>query len=153
MASLKRSDMRTIDTALAMGSGYVLNFSDRTFAEFFEDEFRISIDDERYKTRGTSKANRLRCFIDQEDEYLVARVLRRLWQERETIPMFRDPRLQVVSHSRFAGHSAMDYATASFITLGSRRREKVQSQFLSLRQLRRSRRFSVQGCYTNGLKE
>lgn len=90
MASLKRSDMRTIDAALAMGSGYVLSFSDRTFAEFFEDEFRINIDDERYRTRGTSKANRLRSFIDQEDEHQVARVLRRLWQERETIPMFRD---------------------------------------------------------------
>jgi hypothetical protein len=90
MTVLKRSDMRLIDSALAMGSGYVLNFSDRTFGEFFDDEFRIDIDDPRYRTRGTSKANRLRSFIDREDEYLVARVLRRLWQERETIPMFRD---------------------------------------------------------------
>jgi hypothetical protein len=48
--------MRLIDSALGMGSGYVLNFSDRTFAEFFDDEFRIDIDQQRYKTQGTSKA-------------------------------------------------------------------------------------------------
>jgi hypothetical protein len=89
MVMLKRSDIRIIDDALAMGSGYVLNFSDRTFSEFFEDEFRIDIDDQRYRTRGTSKANRLRSFVDQEDEYTVARVLRRLWQERESLPHFR----------------------------------------------------------------
>ena len=90
MTNLKRSEMRLIDSALGMGSGYVLNFSDRTFAEFFDDEFRIDVDQQRYKTRGTSKANRLRSFIDQEDEHLVARVLRRLWKEREEIPIFRD---------------------------------------------------------------
>jgi len=88
MAMLKRSDMRIIDEALGMGSGYVLNFSDRTFSEFFDDEFRINIDDSRYRARGTSKANRLRSFIDQEDYYLVAKVLRRLWQERESLPQF-----------------------------------------------------------------
>lgn len=90
MVALKRSDMKIIDDALAMSSGYVLNFSDRTFAEFFEDEFRLDIDDPRYRTRGTSKANRLRSFIDQQDEYTVAKVLRRLWQHRESLPMLRD---------------------------------------------------------------
>ncbi|MBR0948648.1 hypothetical protein JQ563_48815 [Bradyrhizobium liaoningense] len=64
MTNLKRSEMRLIDSALGMGSGYVLNFSDRTFAEFFDDEFRIDVDQQRYKTRGTSKANRLRSFIE-----------------------------------------------------------------------------------------
>jgi hypothetical protein len=90
MATLKRSDMRLIDSALGMGVGYVLSFSDRTFAEFFDDEFKIDIDHQRYKTRGTSKAHRLRSLVDQEDEYLVTRVLRRLWQEREEIQIFRE---------------------------------------------------------------
>lgn len=88
MATLKSSDKRVIDDALAMGSGYVLNFTDRTFAAFFKDEFRIDIDDQRYRARGTSKANRLRSFIEQEDEYMVVRVLGRLWQERDSLPNY-----------------------------------------------------------------
>ena len=41
---------------------YVLNFSDRTFSEFFEEHTRIDIDVDTYRERGTSKANRLRSF-------------------------------------------------------------------------------------------
>lgn len=39
MATLKSSDKRVIDDALAMGSGYILNFTERTFAAVFKDEF------------------------------------------------------------------------------------------------------------------
>lgn len=66
-----------------MGSGYVLNFSDKTMSEWFEDELRIDIDHERYKRRGTSKANRLRTFVEEEPAPIVARALRRLWDYRE----------------------------------------------------------------------
>lgn len=37
MASVKRSDMRLVDQVFGMESGYVLDFSNRTFSEFFED--------------------------------------------------------------------------------------------------------------------
>src|SRR5258708_23871546 len=84
MVQIKRSEMRQLDDAFGMGSGYVLNFSDRTMSEWFEDELRIDIDSDRYKARGTSKANRLRCFVDTEDATLVARMLRQLWNHRET---------------------------------------------------------------------
>lgn len=85
MVQIKRSEMRQIDDAFAMGSGYVLNFSDRTMSEWFEDELRINIDDQRYKRRGTSKANRLRAFIEDEPAPLVARMLRSLWAHRQAI--------------------------------------------------------------------
>jgi hypothetical protein len=88
MVQIKRSDMRQIDDAFAMGSGYVLNFSDRTMSEWFEDELRINIDDQRYKRRGTSKANRLRTFIEDEPASLVARTLRALWAYREGLRDF-----------------------------------------------------------------
>ena len=70
MAMLKRSGMRIIDDALAMGGGYVLSFSDRTYSEFFDDEFRIDIDDSRYRARGTSKVNRLRSGVCQSSCHL-----------------------------------------------------------------------------------
>jgi|GEM_PF-838879 len=78
MVNIKHSEMRLIDEIFGMHGGYVLNFSNRTFAEFFEDEFGINIYDGKYETRGTSKANRLRSLIEQEDGWLVAKVLRQL---------------------------------------------------------------------------
>jgi Abortive infection C-terminus len=88
MVSLKHSEMRIIDDALAMDSGYVLNFSDRTFAEFFDDEFGIAIYSEKYAFNGTSKAKHMRAFVTTEDEYTVARVLRRFWEHRESLPLY-----------------------------------------------------------------
>lgn len=74
MSDLSGSERRKLEKLLGMGSGYVLNFSDRTFAEFF-DEYRVEIDAERYKARGTSKANRMRTFWDLDANYVVGRVI------------------------------------------------------------------------------
>nr|WP_217507550.1 abortive infection family protein [Herbaspirillum robiniae] len=57
-----------------MGSGYVLNFSDRTFGNFF-DEYRVEIDAERYRAGGTSKANRMRTFWNLDANHTVGRVI------------------------------------------------------------------------------
>jgi hypothetical protein len=86
MVALKHSEMRIFDDAFDMNGGYVLNFSDRTFSEFFDDEFGITIYCEKYNFNGSSKAKHMRAFITTEDEYTVARVLRRFWEERESIP-------------------------------------------------------------------
>ena len=86
MVKLKHKDIRTIDDAFGMHGGYVLNFSDRTFSEFFEDEFGLDIDDDRYDLNGTSKAKRLRTFLSLENDFTVAKVLRELWAYRETLP-------------------------------------------------------------------
>ncbi len=90
MVSLKRSDQRLLDDAFEMRGGYVLNFSDRTMAEFFEDELGIDIYQDKYAFNGTSKAKRLRAFVAAEDEYAVARALRALWKHREGLPRFSD---------------------------------------------------------------
>ena len=90
MVKLKHSETRLIDKALGMESGYVLNFSDKTMAEFFDDEFGIDINASEFHASGSSKAKRLRTFLSLADEYDAGRVLRRLWQERETIPFLRD---------------------------------------------------------------
>lgn len=74
MSDLTGSDRRKLERLLGMSSGYVLNFKDRTFGEFF-DEFRVEIDAERYQTRGTSKANRMRVFWDIDGNHAVGRVI------------------------------------------------------------------------------
>lgn len=73
-----------------MTSGYVLDFSDRTIAEFFEDEFGIDFYDEKYSFNGTSKAKRLRAFIETEDSPVVSYVLRALWNHRVALPGYAD---------------------------------------------------------------
>ncbi len=88
MVNLKHSEMRVFDDAFDMHSGYVLAFSDRTISEFFDDEFGINFYDDRYSFNGSSKAKRLRAFIEAEEEYIVARVLRRLWDYRESLPSY-----------------------------------------------------------------
>lgn len=65
------------------GRGYVLDFSDRTIAEYFEDEFNIDFEDQRYFKNGPSKRLRLTAFIELEAAHTVAKVLRALWDRRE----------------------------------------------------------------------
>ena len=82
MAELKRSEVRFIDTVFGMEGGYVLDFSNRTFAEFFEDEFGVQIYQPKYDALGSSKANHLRAFLREEDGHMVGWVLLRLWAHR-----------------------------------------------------------------------
>ncbi len=68
-----------------MESGYVLDFSDRTFNEFFFET--VGLDSEGnphlFNGRGTSKAKRLRSFIERGKPSIVAKVLRELWEYRD----------------------------------------------------------------------
>lgn len=68
-----------------MGSGDVLNFSNRTFSDFFKD-FNIDIFDTKYVSHGPSgsKANCLRAFWKIEPNELVAQVLEDLLHIVET---------------------------------------------------------------------
>jgi len=85
MVDLKHSDVRVIDEAFQSDPGYCLNFSDRTFSEYFEDEFRVNIDEPRYRAGGTSKMNRLRTFFRISDAALAAKVMRGLAEYREGV--------------------------------------------------------------------
>lgn len=61
-----------------MGGGYVLNFSDRTFAEFFDDVVALDIDDPKYHYQSGSKANRMRQFWRVAPDGVVATVLEQM---------------------------------------------------------------------------
>jgi hypothetical protein len=73
MPNIRSIDMTIIDDLFDMGSGYVLNFSDRTFAQFFAEELNVDINDPVYAKNGTSKAKRLRCFLQTVDRATVVR--------------------------------------------------------------------------------
>ncbi|TDU24190.1 uncharacterized protein DUF3644 [Panacagrimonas perspica] len=85
MPRIKMLDMMLLDELFEMGGGYVLNFSDRTMSSFFASELNIDIDDPIYRKDGTSKAKRLRCFLQTVDAQEAVRVLRALWEYRQAI--------------------------------------------------------------------
>jgi hypothetical protein len=69
--------------------GYVLNFSDRTFSEFFQD-FSVNIDEDKFYKNGTSKMKRLRAFWEIEDDKLVGNVLKGLLELAKQIENIED---------------------------------------------------------------
>lgn len=76
-------DLRLIDDLFDMGGGYVLDFTNQTFAEFFADELGIAIYDPRWEATGTSKAKRLRYFLRNSPPPTVVKALMALWEYRE----------------------------------------------------------------------
>jgi hypothetical protein len=83
MANLKTIQMAVLEDAFGMGGGYVLDFVDRSFGELFLNELSINIDHPRYQTNGTSKAKRLRYFLQNDPPLRVAKAIKALWDYRQ----------------------------------------------------------------------
>ncbi|MBW4662106.1 MAG: CHAT domain-containing protein [Drouetiella hepatica Uher 2000/2452] len=75
MSNLSSIEKRKIEKLLEMGSGYVLDFSNRTFKEFVIESIDIDIYDDKYAYSSGSKANRLRAFWDQESDHIVGKLI------------------------------------------------------------------------------
>ncbi len=91
MSDLTAIEKRKLERALGMGGGYVLNFSNRTFEEFFLDTVGIDIYDDKYAYSSGSKANRMRAFWDKESNYLVARVLEPIFSNWDEFAGYGSP--------------------------------------------------------------
>lgn len=84
MAQLSFREKHLLEAFLEMGGGYVLNFTDRSFADFFRD-FDIDIDDSQYlQGHSGSKANRMRSFWASAPDHLVGTVLQELIEYAES---------------------------------------------------------------------
>lgn len=85
MADLKKPEIRAIESAMSFprGFGYVLDFSDRSFRDYFRDEFGVDIDADEFSTAGASKRHRLLTYLRLADTSSALRVLRALWDLRE----------------------------------------------------------------------
>lgn len=78
MSSLTYIEKTQLEEMLGMVSGYVLDFSDRTYADFFRDAVKININDQKYSVNGASKAKRLRVFWNIESDPIVGKVVEQL---------------------------------------------------------------------------
>lgn len=74
MSSLTDIEKRYLEKLFGMQSGYVLDYSDATFGEFF-DRHKVDIHGPNYKIYGTSKAKKMRAFWKREPDSLVGKVL------------------------------------------------------------------------------
>lgn len=59
---------------LGMQSGYILDLSNRIFQEFMFEHAELDIYDEKYNYSSGSKANRLRAFWNEADNYTIGKV-------------------------------------------------------------------------------
>lgn len=93
MSNLSTSDFLVVDALVdfVRGAGYVLDFSDRTFSQFFATELGVDIYDNKYAAFGTSKGKRLRQFLIAADNKMAAITLQKLWEHRKALLDDKDP--------------------------------------------------------------
>ena len=87
---IRSLDIPIIDKVFDMQGGYVLNFTNLTFAEFFRGELGVDIDQPCWAVQGGSKAKRLRCFLRQADGQTALDTLNALWEYREASSITAD---------------------------------------------------------------
>lgn len=84
MSNLRTLDLNVIADLVDFirGTGYVLDFSDASFSEFFATELDVDINDASYSDMGGSKGKRLRRFLQLVDDETALRTLKALWEHR-----------------------------------------------------------------------
>lgn len=90
MAELSFIDKQILENILEMGSGYVLDFSNRSFQEIVSDSTGLDIYSEKYQDKGNSKANLLRSFWAKESNQTVSKLLfafAHYWRNVMVVPM------------------------------------------------------------------
>jgi len=75
MSNLSSLEKIKLEKLFEMDSGYVLDFSNRTFQEFIRENTTIDIYDRKYDYASGSKANRLREFWAKESNYAVGKLI------------------------------------------------------------------------------
>jgi len=86
---IKYQDSVLFSRLFESSPGYILNFSNKTFTIFFDEELNIDIDDAVYlaEDESNSKAKRLWRLITKSDRETVLRVTDRLWSyKKQTDP-------------------------------------------------------------------
>ena len=75
MADLTIIQKRNLDRLFGMETGYVLDFTNRTFTQFVLDSVGKNIYDSKYDFGTGSKANRLRVFWNLEPNSVVGKLI------------------------------------------------------------------------------
>src|SRR5579871_4321119 len=90
MSNLTFLEKRKFEQLLGMSTGYVLDFTNRSFAEFVRDSTGRDIYDSLYAYESGSKANRLRSFWQKEDNAVVGKLMSDMLDYQEGIPALKE---------------------------------------------------------------
>jgi hypothetical protein len=74
MADFRHLDKLKFEKLFGMSTGYVIDFSDRTFQNFILENLQIDIYEKKYNYGSGSKANRLRGFWQVESSYNITKL-------------------------------------------------------------------------------
>lgn len=110
---IPRAERDKLEQALGMSDGYLLDFSDRTFNDFFYETLSIDAQTQTslFNGRGTSKANRFRSFVERAPSGTVAKLLRELWEYRGSSSMRKPPNETELESSFFLTVSRFEGAS------------------------------------------
>ncbi len=103
MEQLRAVEFKLVDELFGMSSGYVLDFINSTFADFFAREVGIDIYDNAYAIYGGSKGKRLRAFLTIGQPRAIGKALAALWEYREADRLARGNAETVANARRAAG--------------------------------------------------
>ncbi len=95
MSNLSPADIKYLDNALRLETGFIVRFTKESFTEFFQ-HFNINIYDEKYTANGTSMTNVLHAFWELENNKLVAMTL------LELASLFRNRELAIPMYVKFS---------------------------------------------------
>lgn len=95
MSNLSNADIKYLDNALRLETGFIVRFTKESFAEFFQ-HFNINIYNEKYAANGTSMTNILHTFWKLENNKLVAMTL------LELASLFRNRELAIPMYVKFS---------------------------------------------------
>lgn len=99
MSNLKSVDRIKLEKIFEMGSGYVCNFSDRTFGDFVLENTGVDVYTDKYAQGGTSKANRLRTFWKLESNHLAAKLIKGMLEYWKAQKLISGDELQPPEHN------------------------------------------------------
>ena len=115
MSSLSDTEKRYLESILDMGGGYVLDYTGRTFGEFFR-RYGVDIHGPKYQSYGTSKAKKLRAFWEREPDARVGRTLAEMLDAYEAACQEQTRRLRESPFQLSSGEST-EYADEAGIRI------------------------------------
>jgi len=92
MSNLSSMERKKLERAFGMRSGYVLNFSNRTFEEYIDESVGIKIYTQEYSNMPSdSKANYMRAFWKKESNYVVGKLLTDIFNDWSELKESNNP--------------------------------------------------------------
>ncbi len=111
---IPRAERDKLEQALCMNDGYLLDFSDRTFSDFFYETLSINVQTQTslFNGRGTSKAKRFRSFVERAPVGAVAKLSHNGFVRRQISKHGLGSNGEQSSHSRYLTAIAGRFAPA-----------------------------------------